>query len=81
MIADAIPTKQLGYTEFLFKRHFDIECKEVITVNVKHALSLDQSRLEKLAKKASYNNNILLEKIMSPFFVLLDSSSYKELGK
>ncbi len=49
MIADIFEKKDVEKMEALMiNEHYFIEKKEVLTINVKHAMNLDKPRIEKL---------------------------------
>lgn len=49
VIADIFDKKDTDRLESIFKEYFIIEKKEIITINVKHAMNLDKTRIDKIA--------------------------------
>jgi len=56
IIADFFENTQIKTVESLLKKHFFIEKKEQITFQVKHAMSLDKPRIDKIASKITKNS-------------------------
>ncbi|CDW84341.1 UNKNOWN [Stylonychia lemnae] len=80
VIADIFEKKDIERTETLFKEFFEIEKKEVITINVKHSINLDKPRAERLLQMISENKYV--RKIMANFLGLAEESkTFQELGK
>jgi hypothetical protein len=48
VIADIFEKRDIERMESMFKDHFVLEKKEIITINVKHAMNLDKPRIEKI---------------------------------
>lgn len=53
IVADIFEKKDIEKYEQKFKEYFNIEKKEVITFNVKHAMDLDKQRVEKIVNQVS----------------------------
>lgn len=80
IICDIFNKRDIENTETLFKHYFEIEKKEVITINVKHAMSLDKPRIEKIVK--SLSNKACLQKFLRVCFGSAQGSrTFDELGK
>ncbi len=66
--------------ENLMKDYFKIEKKEVITFNVKHAMSLDKPRIEKIITTSTEIPSV--RKMLRNFLASAEgSNTYNELGK
>ena len=62
------------------REYFHIEKKEVITINVKHAMYLDKQRITNIIK--SISDNSCISKLLKEFFAHADGSrTFNELGK
>lgn len=80
MIADIFDKRDIEKTENLFKELFIVDKKEVLTINVKHAMKLDKPRIERLVQSISENKYV--RRIMCNFLALAEESkTYMELGK
>ena len=81
VIGDIFDKSQIPELESLFLRHgFNINKKEIITFNVKHAMQLDKPRVEKLI--ASISTNLVLRRFLRNFFSSAEGSRiWEELGK
>lgn len=80
IVCDIFAKRNIEKIESKFKEYFYIEKKEVITINVKHAMNLDRQRIEKIIK--SISGNTCITKLLRGFFASADGSrTYNELGK
>jgi cyclopropane fatty-acyl-phospholipid synthase-like methyltransferase len=81
VIGDIFDKSQIPELESLFLRHgFNINKKEIITFNVKHAMQLDKPRVEKLI--ASISTSLVLRRFLKNFFSSAEGSRiWEELGK
>ena len=81
VIGDIFDKSQIPELESLFLTHgFNINKKEIITFNVKHALQLDKPRVEKLI--SSISTNLVLRRFLRNFFSSAEGSKiWEELGK
>ena len=81
VIGDIFDKSQIPELESLFLRHgFNINKKEIITFNVKHAMQLDKPRVEKLI--ASISTSLVLRRFLRNFFSSAEGSRiWEELGK
>jgi len=59
VIADIFEKREIKSIEKIIKHFFVIEKKEIITINVKHSMSLDKPRIEKLVNKYCADNKII----------------------
>ena len=48
MVADIFDEKDIMRTESIMNEYFSIEKKEIITINVRHAMNLDKERVENI---------------------------------
>jgi hypothetical protein len=79
VIADIFNKKDIDNIESKFRDYFAIEKKEVITINVKHAMNLDKPRIEKIIH--SLSGSICMRKLLKAFFASTEGSkTYKDLG-
>ena len=53
VVADIFEEKSIARTESLMNEYFSIEKKEIITINVKHAMNLDKERVENIVASRS----------------------------
>lgn len=53
MVADLFDEKQIPRVESIMNEYFQIEKKELITINVRHAMNLDKERVENIVKSRS----------------------------
>ena len=55
ILADIFEKKETEQTrlEAMMKEYFTIEKKEIITINVKHAMNLDKPRIEKIVNSTT----------------------------
>ena len=72
IICDIFDKREVYEIEKLFDKYFDFEKKEVITINVRHAMSLDKPRVEKIIKSITAycftNECNFLTKFLKRFF-------------
>jgi len=63
-----------------FKNISKLRKKEVITINVRHAMQLDKERVENIV--SSISDSLLMTKLMRGFFASAEGSrTYDQLGK
>ena len=53
VVADIVDEKDIARTESIMNEFFSIEKKEIITINVRHAMNLDKERIETIIAKRS----------------------------
>eukprot|EP00347_Sterkiella_histriomuscorum_P016166 403354232 len=81
IIVDIFYKKDLERMETIFKDAlYQIEKKEILTINVKHSMNLDKSRSERLIQTISENKYIV--RILRNFLASAEESrTYQDLGK
>lgn len=72
IICDIFEKKHIEKYELRFQEYFIIEKKEIITINVKHAMNLDRHRISKIIK--SISDNGCITKLLKEFLASADGS-------
>ncbi|CDW89709.1 UNKNOWN [Stylonychia lemnae] len=81
VIVDIFEKKEVKNIEKIMKHFFMIEKREIITINVKHAMNLDKPRVEKMISKFITDNEIAKQVMRNILASAEGSKTYEELGK